>query len=671
MKNQIRLAITSIGSGVGQSIINSCKLSELSIYTLGLGYTPFAYGAYDCDARDYILSIYSENYVSKLIEKCKDYKIECLIPGLDDELLKISENIEEFKKIGVEPIVASPFVVNLCRNKLEMYKTMSKEFDCFAKTFDSLSAIEEIGKGNIRLPLMAKPKSGFASQGIKIINKIDDIPIVGENYILQEILIPFTYDKNRFDYVKNLKDRRLTQVSEVSSQFVVGKDGNVLGNFTTINKLKNGVPIEIIPYENKEIQIILEKVITYLINNGLKGPLNIQGRMTDNGFKIFEMNSRFTGITGLRALMGFNEVEKSIINFLGMESRKGSMIGSRNRIGIRQVSDRIISYGIDQKLDKEVSNTKNAFLNNMGKRVLITGSTGFLGSYTVDELEKLDFIDEIVCLVRNKTKAKQLFKGRKKVRIVNRSDVENGWFSFGGTDVLIHCAFSRIPCGYEAIAKSLNYSFWVLNLAYKYQIPAVINISSQSVYGLTREPLWNEEMKPIPENPYAEAKLAVEYYINTISEDSSVTEGTSLRLARLIGPKMNENEMLCKFVKQSLKGEDIVIIGGSQTLDLIDVRDVSKAIIELLKLNTAKWKNIYNIGSGRSINIKEIANTVVNASNKNKHHKSKIKLKSGDVNLKMGLDIKRMICDTGWKPAISLRESITDIIRNQISKGTK
>ena len=46
------VGISCVGSGVGQSVINSCRISRLPIRTIGLGTNPFAFGLYDCDAYD-------------------------------------------------------------------------------------------------------------------------------------------------------------------------------------------------------------------------------------------------------------------------------------------------------------------------------------------------------------------------------------------------------------------------------------------------------------------------------------------------------------------------------------------------------------------------------------------------------------------------------------------
>jgi carbamoyl-phosphate synthase large subunit len=42
-------------------------------------------------------------------------------------------------------------------------------------------------------------------------------------------------------------------------------------------------------------------------NLDVRGAVNIQGRMTSDGFKVFEINPRFSGTTSIRAIMGYNE----------------------------------------------------------------------------------------------------------------------------------------------------------------------------------------------------------------------------------------------------------------------------------------------------------------------------------------------------------------------------
>ena len=111
------------------------------------------------------------------------------------------------------------------------------------------------------------------------------------------------------------------------------------------NKLSSGVPIEILPVDDPLFWDVIDQLMPHINALGFRGPLNIQGRITEDGFKIFEMNARFTGITGLRAIMGFNEVEECIKSWLGLPTN-GLEINKRK-------------FGIRKALDKTVEITRN------------------------------------------------------------------------------------------------------------------------------------------------------------------------------------------------------------------------------------------------------------------------------------------------------------------------
>lgn len=156
------------------------------------------------------------------------------------------------------------------------------------------------------------------------------------------------------------------------------------------NKLQGGVPIEIIPIEDEKLFEEIDLVMPHLKKLGLYGPINIQGRLTDDGFRIFEMNPRFTGITGLRSFMGFNEVEAVIKNYCTNEKQEKPLRINNRKIGIRQVKNRVIDIQRDFDLNnavKKVIEYPNDSENKL--TVLVTGANGFLGFKTITQLKNL------------------------------------------------------------------------------------------------------------------------------------------------------------------------------------------------------------------------------------------------------------------------------------------
>ncbi|HSW36727.1 MAG TPA: NAD-dependent epimerase/dehydratase family protein [Candidatus Limnocylindrales bacterium] len=681
MKKQIRVGITTIGSGIGQSVISSCRLSELPLYTVGLGANPMAYGAYDCDRHDELPRVDDPGYMAELIRKCREHRLAIVVPGWDSELNLFAHHRNSFLEIGTVPLVASLSVIELCRDKLKMGRALGKFSNLFARTYTKEEFNTNRAEGSVSFPLIAKPRNGSGSSGIMVILGPEDMLNAGDNQIFQEIVLPHSGDVNRERYMEDLNKRIITQVSEISVQYVVGKTGIILGKCATCNTLKQGVPIEIVPFDHASIWNALDPVIQYLVSQGLQGPINIQGRITDHGPKFFELNPRFTGITGLRAMMGFNEVEALIRDFLEMGTPRKDMVLNPARIGLRQVADRVVQYEKYPSLNHAVAKTISSQKFQKGKTVMLTGATGFLGRYLVEELIRKEEIETVVCLVKDLDRAKEIHEvspladvviaedtsklaaiRKKKVKLVHVDQMKEGLSNLGSIDLLIHGAFARQNNAFSEIAESLRFSEWILKSAASHQVPAIINISSQAVYGQIHPPLWTEDMVPAPETSYGASKWAVELIAAGIARNNKQVAVTSIRLSRIIGiplnNHLNNDELLHRFMKAALMGEDIVINGGTQTFDLLSVRDAAKGITSLLGVHPDSWLSVYNLGSGRQTSITDIADVTNRVARSLGRHGSHIEITNDTVPMHYGMNIRSINDLTGWRPEISLGDSL-------------
>jgi nucleoside-diphosphate-sugar epimerase len=662
MSQIFNIGISCIGSGVGQSIINSCRLSNLPIRTFGFGTNPFAYGAYDCDQYDYVSSIYSVDYIDKLIEKCEEYKIDLLIPGLDDEVLIISKNLNKFYDAKILPLVAGEELVKLCRDKDRMSNELNKIVNVFVKTYNKNDLLNNANNVKIDFPLIAKPRGGFASRGIRIIQNTEDLIQVPDNYIIQELALPNKKDPNYDYYIQQLNKNQNPQVSEISIQVVVDQNGILIGRMASYNKLNNGVPIEIVPFEDKTVWETVDKLMPRFLELGLKGPLNIQGRMTDKGLKLFEMNPRFTGITGLRALMGFNEVEASIKKWLGIETNKNLLTLNYNRFGVRQTEDKSIPIERNEKVYSLYMNLNEHEIRKQ-RTLLITGASGFLGRNFIKEISA-DKRYKVYTFGRDKEKIKNLFGGSN-ISCFDKEDLDSGNLTLGDVDVFMHFGFARPHCSNEQIAKSLSFTNNLFTRAAMNHVPAIINISSQSVYGLEQEPPWNEKTSTAPFTAYAQAKYATELILKSLSRINNQLKTTSLRLAALSGGQegLVISDIASKFAQQVLKNEQIKIIGGLQTFEILDVRDAVRAIKALLNVSPMKWKKIYNVGTNKIHNIKYVAQVAIESAKKNdRNNLSEIICEKKDVKMNFGMDSSLFMKDTGWKPIYNIESTMDSLI---------
>src|SRR5699024_10465277 len=154
--------------------------------------------------------------------------------------------------------------------------------------------------------------------------------------------------------------------------------GQLIGRMSSYNRLKNGIPIEVVPVGDARIWKVIDKLMPHFIELGLRGPLNIQGRLTEGGLKIFEMNPRFTGITGLRALMGFNEVESCIVSWLDLDREQINLSLNNNRFGVRQTADKAIPVRRNEQVC-DLSLEINTQPLDRTKTLCITGAGSHLG----------------------------------------------------------------------------------------------------------------------------------------------------------------------------------------------------------------------------------------------------------------------------------------------------
>lgn len=123
---KIIIGITSIGSGVAQSIINSCKLSNLNIEIIGFSNNPFSFGAYDCSKHIIVPSVNNPTYINKLLSVCINNRVKILFPAFDTELLGLSKCKKLFENNGIKIVLSGDKLIKISRNKLILSNVMRK-----------------------------------------------------------------------------------------------------------------------------------------------------------------------------------------------------------------------------------------------------------------------------------------------------------------------------------------------------------------------------------------------------------------------------------------------------------------------------------------------------------------------------------------------------------------
>ncbi len=244
-------------------------------------------------------------------------------------------------------------------------------------------------------------------------------------------------------------------------------------------------------------------------------------------------------------------------------------------------------------------------------------------------------------------------------------------------DCIYHLAALSVPahCGEQApteraLAVNVEGTARVLELAASLpRRPRVLFASSSHVYAPAAGDSRLSESSPLgPRRGYGMTKLLAERRIESIARE----QGLDVLVARAFqhtGPRQEPEMMLPEWIEQLVgNGAGPIRVRSLHTwIDLTDVGDVVRAYRLLLERAEA---GVYNVGSGAPRLTGEIFETLVRLAGVSRTAQE---LTAGGPKRDPIADIGRLTARTGWRPEISLEQTIQDTLeywRGRKSKGT-
>jgi UDP-glucose 4-epimerase len=320
-------------------------------------------------------------------------------------------------------------------------------------------------------------------------------------------------------------------------------------------------------------------------------------------------------------------------------------------------------------------------MSTRGKRVLVTGGAGFIGShlveeYLINEAEKVVVLDDFSTgTMENLDDVRN-----KRLKIVKGSILDfaqlNAVVKKEKIDIIDHLAAElEVYTGIKDAERDAKINILgtlnVLNAALKNNVEKVLFASSGAVYGQAKYLPIDEEHPLEPHWPYGVSKLAAERYVLQYNKLFGLNT-TAFRYSIVYGPKEWFGRVLTMFIKRIfLENKPPVVFGdGSQTRDFVYVKDVVKAHMLAIEKQESAGK-VFNIGSGEGVSVKELANMLVKASNKgfdilydnpkegsaSHFQPERIRLQGELVNFI--LDCRKAKEILGWRPQTDFNEGVT------------
>ena len=298
----------------------------------------------------------------------------------------------------------------------------------------------------------------------------------------------------------------------------------------------------------------------------------------------------------------------------------------------------------------------------MNKRNLITGGAGFLGHHLTEKL--LSMGEEVICIDNFYTGSKKnvyQWLSNPNYEIIRHDVIEPIYLE---VDNIWHLACPASPISYQSnpIKTSKTTFLGTYNL-----LDLANKVNAKFFMASTSEVYGDPEIKPQPEsyrgnvNPigirscYDEGKRMSE----SLCFDYYRMHEVDIRVARIFnayGPYMSENDgrVVCNFIVQALRGDEITIYGnGSQTRSFCFVDDLINGFVSLMESN---FTGPVNLGNPSEFTINELSDIIRDKINKN--IKVKYKPLPEDDPIQRIPDIKLAKDKLGWEPKVKLNEGL-------------
>ncbi|HSP57957.1 MAG TPA: ATP-grasp domain-containing protein [Halomonas sp.] len=121
----------------------------------------------------------SPEYVEHLLALCASQGVKLVVPLNDHELPILAEAQSRFQKMGVEVLVSSPDVIELCADKLATGSFAASAGCLTPLTYVTLeSALRALERGDVSFPLIVKPRWGTASLGVEWVYEVETLELV-------------------------------------------------------------------------------------------------------------------------------------------------------------------------------------------------------------------------------------------------------------------------------------------------------------------------------------------------------------------------------------------------------------------------------------------------------------------------------------------------------------
>jgi carbamoyl-phosphate synthase large subunit len=330
----------SVGAGILHALARTGDAVRRRWEIVATDADPFSWGLYVADHKALVPSAATPDYLDRIRDLITAYNVEAVIPGTEPEAVELAAHRDEFSV----PVIANDSRLMPLMTDKQHAESKLKELGLnFIPCYPWDRREEAIS--DFDFPLVVKPTRGTGgSRGVHLVTDRTQM----------EGLAPFVRAESRPIVQPYLGD--------IDSEYTVGilsdKSGNVIDSIVIQRKLAGLSLLDSKDYRGKTVAISTGYSQGFIVRHqemqefcedvakrlGSRGPMNLQLRVHNAEFYVFEIHPRFSGTTPIRASAGFNEPDILLRNHLDGEEF-GRLSYRDNLAAIRALEHVLVPLG--------------------------------------------------------------------------------------------------------------------------------------------------------------------------------------------------------------------------------------------------------------------------------------------------------------------------------------